>query len=955
MKQRHDGLVVLWVVAMLAGAGCSLSLFGDPPADGAVGDDAGDDGDVPVDTLAETDADADDADGGADGDVEDDGDAAEDTGAICGNGETEPGETCDDGNTDDTDDCPTTCQTADCGDGFVWSDHEECDDGPGNSDSIADACRTTCLRAHCGDGVVDIGEGCDDGDDTDPEDGCHACVPGTCGNGTTDPGEECDDGNDDSTDACLHTCRSAACGDGFVWQDHETCDTPDPRSCTTACGSAGTQACVACDWADCVPPAETCNGADDDCDTTADEDFDCVRGATVACATTCGTTGTGQCTDACTEPTDAACLPPAETCNGIDDDCDGTADEGFDCRQGDTVPCPTACGSTGSGTCTATCEVPPAASCTPPAETCNGVDDDCDTSADEGFDCVQGTTVSCTTTCSSTGTGICTSACAIPAPADCTPPGEACGNGVDDDCDTEVDEGSVCTPGAIVSCTTSCGSTGSGTCTAACQLPAPADCTPPAETCNGRDDDCVSGCDNGFACCQGESVPCTTTCSSTGTGACTAGCAIPTGTACTPPAEVCNGRDDDCVSGCDNGFACCRDTTGTCTSSCGTVGSRVCSSTCAWGTCTPPAEVCNGIDDDCDTLCDETHTCCAGTTRYCSHTCPSGPTAGTQTCSSDCRNWSFACVGECCDGIDNDSDGKTDEGIWCPIAVVPPVSTSTTLYDVYAVRGDSVWVVGSGGKVLQWNTSARNWTDRSDAGFTGVLRGVWAYSGAPPLTVVVGDRGVIRTWNGSGWAIPHVTPAPMLDEHLYDVVGWGPDSVVAVGGSTTLGSYHAIFVGFDGTSWGSATAGDYAMRGVWGLRDYDVWAVGLSGDIWHWTGTRWSAVASGTSAALYAVYGTSASAIRAVGSTGNQTVYDGTRWTGSAVGATGSTLYGYYARSASEGWAVGVNGTIVQREGDAWKLYAPSPTTNTLNSVHGYMDLIYAVGTSRTVLVYRAP
>jgi len=40
------------------------------------------------------------------------------------------------------------------------------------------------------------------------------------------------------------------------------------------------------------------------------------------------------------------------------------------------------------------------------------------------------------------------------------------------------------------SCTTSCGSTGTGTCTSAC-MPAPASaCMPPTETCTYADDDC---------------------------------------------------------------------------------------------------------------------------------------------------------------------------------------------------------------------------------------------------------------------------------------------------------------------------------------------------------------------------------------------------------------------------------------------------------------------------------
>jgi hypothetical protein len=52
-----------------------------------------------------------------------------------------------------------------------------------------------------------------------------------------------------------------------------------------------------------------------------------------------------------------------------------------------------------------------------------------------------------------------------------------------------------CTPGDPVTCTTTCGSTGTGACTGTCTPPIGAACTPPAETYNGRDDDCDGGID----------------------------------------------------------------------------------------------------------------------------------------------------------------------------------------------------------------------------------------------------------------------------------------------------------------------------------------------------------------------------------------------------------------------------------------------------------------------------
>lgn len=94
---------------------------------------------------------------------------------VCGNGDIETGEACDDGanNSDATPDaCRTDCRLAFCGDGVVDQD-ESCDDGPSNSDNLANACRRDCTPSRCGDAVLDAGEACDDGN-ADPGDGCDA-------------------------------------------------------------------------------------------------------------------------------------------------------------------------------------------------------------------------------------------------------------------------------------------------------------------------------------------------------------------------------------------------------------------------------------------------------------------------------------------------------------------------------------------------------------------------------------------------------------------------------------------------------------------------------------------------------------------------------------------------------------------------------------------------------------
>lgn len=121
-----------------------------------------------------------------------------------------------------------------CGNGDVEA-AEECDDG---NTVDGDGCNADCVLEFCGDGVVQSNEGCDDGNTVDG-DGCNAnCVLESCGDGVEQTGEECDDGNSVNTDGCLNICRDATCGDGFVRTDVEACDdgnTTNGDGCSSTC------------------------------------------------------------------------------------------------------------------------------------------------------------------------------------------------------------------------------------------------------------------------------------------------------------------------------------------------------------------------------------------------------------------------------------------------------------------------------------------------------------------------------------------------------------------------------------------------------------------------------------------------------------------------------------------------------------------------------------------------
>ncbi len=202
-----------------------------------------------------------------------------------------------------------------------------------------------------------------------------------------------------------------------------------------------------CEDQDCQSTvADTCNGIDDDCDGSIDEDF---SGTPTTCGVgACfGNTGTLTCEgasgpqDSCDEYAGAAA--DDATCDNVDDDCDGIVDEDF-------ISFLTTCGigacagNTGHVTCVVGVEV---GSCNPLAgaatedATCDGVDDDCDGIVDEDY-LATGTTCGVGACAENTGSMSCSGGSEID---DCDPLAGAANNdascdGVDSDCDGVVDE-----------------------------------------------------------------------------------------------------------------------------------------------------------------------------------------------------------------------------------------------------------------------------------------------------------------------------------------------------------------------------------------------------------------------------------------------------------------------------------------------------------------------------------
>ena len=431
---------------------------------------------------------------------------------------------------------------------------------------------------------------------------------------------------------CQPCLSNHQCGDGLC------IELTDGKACTRPCSAdnpcpAGFECEETTPIADptgasmqCVPQGGGCS-----CSFQNDgEERPCVieneHGKCFGAETCLGAMGWGAC---------GAQTPGPETCDGIDNDCNGVAD--------DSPEKPTAgCANTNEhGSCDGIWYCTGSAGWTcnakiPTEEFCDLADNDCDGEVDEDFKSATTGQYVHKDHC-----GACGNPCALPNAV------SICG----------LEEGEpVCVVG---SCNTGYYFAGAGCLplsTTLCQpCVADADCLIPGDLCVDMEDGTKAcGRDCSETSLQGTECPGGYSCQSVGE----------TAMQCLPQGGSC-----DCLPQTAGVIKLCTqdNAAGTC------FGQEVCGADGLWSTCDakqPTAELCNGLDDDCDGLEDEgvvpPEEACqniwedpvSGEVSAC---------AGTWTCSSSGEPAGWQCMAqipgaETCDYQDNDCDGSVDEG-----------------------------------------------------------------------------------------------------------------------------------------------------------------------------------------------------------------------------------------------------------------------------------------------------
>lgn len=295
----------------------------------------------------------------------------------------------------------------------------------------------------------------------------------------------------------------------------------------------------------------------------------------------------------------------------------------------------------------------------------------------------------------------------------------------------------------------------------------------------------------------------------------------------------------------------------------------------------------------------------------------------------------------------------------------------TNLYAVWGCAPDTCFAAGEGGEIIRWD--GEKWSSMPGGGFR-TITALWGRSGSDVWAVGPSLSSPLH-WDGDSWKA-----ATGIDGAGLRAVGGGPGALWAAGDDGRI-------VRHDGTSWeeiGAGLASGTRLTAIAGRPGGGAIVVGYGGALldasgsaaalclprppddlfcvfgcsprfivagglrshvlFRWNGMRWQTIETTGDNGFLRIWGARPDDLFAVGVDRRLYRGDGARWRLEPAGLDPApVVHDVWGASADDVRAVGDGGLIVRWDGDSWTR-EESGTTESLRSIHGSGDCIYACG-----------
>src|SRR6218665_287628 len=159
------------------------------------------------------------------------------------------------------------------------------------------------------------------------------------------------------------------------------------------------------------------------------------------------------------------------------------------------------------------------------------------------------------------------------------------------------------------------------------------------------------------------------------------------------------------------------------------------------------------------------------------------------------------------------------------------------IWDVHGLSREVLFAVGGfdtitgsevGTRIYRFKPDQNDWATERIQDLPGVvddkLRGIWVVN--PKLAYAVGESSSVLMWNGTAWS-NHSAPA---GENLLSVVAFGKNAIYV----TTLSGKVYRYNGSGWSALSGVNTGGNALNDIAGTSPDDLWVVGGNGKIFHW-------------------------------------------------------------------------------------------------------------------------